>query len=212
MPRANRRLRLLAAAAEVVRRDGYDRLTLDAVAAEAQVSKGGLLYHFASKQALVAGLVERRLTGFEERLAAEAKRDRRARGRFSRAYLRATIAGAGDGGATEAALIAAVAMDPGLLQPMRERYRAWAKALAADGLDPTDAWVVRLAVDGLWLADLLDFEPPRGRTRASVVERLLQLAGATEGVKAALPRSGRRPVNHARTVAARRSGALEVQP
>lgn len=38
---------------------GERAATLDAVAAAAGVSKGGLLYHFASKDALVAGLAER---------------------------------------------------------------------------------------------------------------------------------------------------------
>lgn len=39
--------------------EGERSTTLDAVAARAQVSKGGLLYHFASKSALVDGLLER---------------------------------------------------------------------------------------------------------------------------------------------------------
>ena len=47
MPAAtDTRRRLLDAATAVVRRDGARALTLDAVAAEAGVSKGGLLYHF----------------------------------------------------------------------------------------------------------------------------------------------------------------------
>ncbi|MFF2494945.1 TetR/AcrR family transcriptional regulator [Agromyces sp. NPDC058064] len=41
--------------------DGERTATLDATARDAGVSKGGLLYHFGSKQALVAGLVERLL-------------------------------------------------------------------------------------------------------------------------------------------------------
>ena len=43
--------------------------TLDAVAAGAGVSKGGLLYHFASKDALAAGLLDR----LQERSAADAE-------------------------------------------------------------------------------------------------------------------------------------------
>jgi len=38
---------------------GERAATLEAVAAQAGVSKGGLLYHFGSKQALVEGLLER---------------------------------------------------------------------------------------------------------------------------------------------------------
>lgn len=39
--------------------EGSRAATLDAVAAAAGVSKGGLLYHFGSKDALVEGMVER---------------------------------------------------------------------------------------------------------------------------------------------------------
>ena len=59
MPRAARRDQLLDAAERVVRRDGVARLTLDAVAAEAGTSKGGLLYHFASRDALITAMVGR---------------------------------------------------------------------------------------------------------------------------------------------------------
>ncbi|MFF2277489.1 TetR/AcrR family transcriptional regulator [Agromyces sp. NPDC058126] len=39
--------------------DGERAATLDATAREAGVSKGGLLYHFGSRNALIAGLIER---------------------------------------------------------------------------------------------------------------------------------------------------------
>ena len=64
MPRPSRRTALLDAALTVVRRDGAAALTLDAVAAEAGVSKGGVLYHFGSKRALIDGLLERWLDEF----------------------------------------------------------------------------------------------------------------------------------------------------
>jgi AcrR family transcriptional regulator len=50
--------RILEAATNVVARDGSNKLTLEAVAAEAGVSKGGLLYHFPSKRALLEGMLE----------------------------------------------------------------------------------------------------------------------------------------------------------
>ena len=65
--RGDTRKRLLDAAAAVVRRDGAQALTLDAVAAEAGVSKGGLLYHFKSKRELLDAMLE----GWLEEFAAE---------------------------------------------------------------------------------------------------------------------------------------------
>ena len=51
--------RLLSAAEQVVARDGVRNLTLEAVAHEAGVSKGGLLYHFPTKSSLITAIVER---------------------------------------------------------------------------------------------------------------------------------------------------------
>lgn len=53
------REKVLAAFAAIVASQGEQAATMDAVAAHAGVSKGGLLYHFGSREALVDGLVER---------------------------------------------------------------------------------------------------------------------------------------------------------
>lgn len=57
-PRSDARTRILDAALAVADRVGAANLTLDAVAADAGVSKGGLLYHFASKDQLLRAVVE----------------------------------------------------------------------------------------------------------------------------------------------------------
>ncbi|QTV79620.1 TetR/AcrR family transcriptional regulator [Microbacterium sp. NIBRBAC000506063] len=56
-PRA--RERVLDAFEEILLTDGERTATLDATAKRAGVSKGGLLYHFGSKEELAAGLVAR---------------------------------------------------------------------------------------------------------------------------------------------------------
>ena len=56
-PRA--RESVLDAFASLLVDDGERAATMDATARGAGVSKGGLLYHFGSKEALVAGLIER---------------------------------------------------------------------------------------------------------------------------------------------------------
>ena len=50
---------MLDAAEVVVVRQGIANLTLDAVAAEAGLSKGGLLHHFPSKDRLIEAMVVR---------------------------------------------------------------------------------------------------------------------------------------------------------
>ena len=45
MTRKSKKQYILESAANIVNRQGTDYLTLDAVAKEASISKGGLLYH-----------------------------------------------------------------------------------------------------------------------------------------------------------------------
>ena len=164
MPRARTKDRLLDAAGAVVMRDGAQALTLDAVAEEAEVSKGGLLYHFKSKRDLVEGMVERWLAEFEREMD-------EADPAFVRGYIQAS-APAGN----ELGMLAALIGDPSLLVAVRRQYGIWQDRVEREGRDPVDATVARLAADGLWLAELLGMGPPTGALRDRVLQRLLELA------------------------------------
>ena len=50
---------ILDAAQRIAAERGAGRITLDEVARESGLSKGGLLYHFASKEALLQAMLER---------------------------------------------------------------------------------------------------------------------------------------------------------
>jgi AcrR family transcriptional regulator len=169
------RERLLRAAAAVVRRGGPQALTLDAVAAQAGVSKGGLLYHFPSKHALLDALASWWWERFEEEVEAA---DDGAPGGWLRAYVRACdVAGMlEEERATELGLVAAIAAEPERLELVRERYRTWQERTVASGPDPVAATIVRLAADGLWFADVFDLAAPAGELRAAVLARLEELA------------------------------------
>ena len=170
---------LLKAAAQVIRRAGSLNLTLEAVAREAGVSKGGLLYHFPNKDALVAALIAQELDTGDRLLAESYERTAPRPGRWARAYADLTFGSdlSQDAGASEvgAGLFAAVALNPELLEPVQERYRQWQQQAESDGLEPGLGTLLRLAMDGLWLTDLLGLAPPgaeeRGRL-AALVERL----------------------------------------
>ncbi len=175
MVRGDTRARLLDAAAAVVRREGAQGLTLDAVAAESGVSKGGLLYHFGSKRELLDGMV----AGWLEQFGAEiAAAEAEAGSSFAQAYVRASdISGwAQAERASEFGLLAALAAEPGVLESARTHYGEWQERLAEGGADPVDATVARLAADGLWLADLLGLAAPEGPLRERVLARMLALA------------------------------------
>jgi AcrR family transcriptional regulator len=173
------RRRIVDAAEEVVLRDGVARLTLDAAAAEAGLSKGGVLYHFASRDALVAGMVDRIIVEFDRDLDA-ANEDPGTPGSFTRAYLRATLAPGGPERSREdrlgAALIAAVAAEPQLMAPLRRAFDGWQARIEADGIDPARATALRLAADGLWLSELFGLAAPTGRLRRQLADEVMRLA------------------------------------
>ena len=170
---------ILDAADVVVRRDGSARLTLDAVAAEAGVSKGGLLYHFASKEALIEAMIARMNEQFQALHGAAVAADPAPPGAWTRAYARTMVGPerSPERNTRGAALLAAVALAPALLEPMRESYLRWRAAAVADGCAPEDAAIVTLAADGLWMADVLGLAAPQGEERRRIIERMLELAG-----------------------------------
>ena len=167
---------ILDAAAQVITRDGAARLTLDAVAREAGVSKGGLLYHYPSKDALLEAALDAHLSAFEAELTARESADPGTRGRFARANFEATVGGDPQPDAS-AAIIAAIALNPELLVPVRERYAGWRARAEADGLSPGLGTLIALAADGLWLADLFGLGAPDGETRAALQATVARLTG-----------------------------------
>lgn len=154
--------RILSAAERLLVIRGVDAIRLDAVAAEAGVSKGGLLHHFPNRQALVRGVVQRLVDRFEAVLPGPDAPP----GAFTRAWLDASVpleSPADDDpakGSVPVALIAA-ANGPEVLDILQERYRVWQERLDHDGLPAGVSTLVRMAVDGWWTARLLGLADPR---------------------------------------------------
>lgn len=86
MPRVSKRIQLLEAAASIVNEQGSEYLTLDAVAKKAGVSKGGLLYHFKNKFALIQGLVDHADEIYRINVDKHVQGDDQQQGKWIRAY------------------------------------------------------------------------------------------------------------------------------
>ncbi|MFI6300044.1 TetR/AcrR family transcriptional regulator [Nonomuraea sp. NPDC050790] len=179
--RPSSRTLILEAALRVAGRRGIGSLTLDAAAQEAGVSKGGLIYHFASKEQLMLGVVEHLIAGWDQAMLTELGRpfDETSAAERVRAYCH-VITGATTGRADLAILVDAV-HDDGLLQPWRALQERWLGVPPAVP-DPrsVDLALARLAADGLWLADASDSGGFSTRTRAAIIARIAALAGGEE--------------------------------
>ncbi|MEX5634466.1 TetR/AcrR family transcriptional regulator [Parafrankia sp. FMc2] len=170
------RQRLLDAAWRVLARHGDQPLSLDAVAREATVSKGGLLHHFPTRAALIDALHDRWNDGFDTAVTGRATADGRP-GSRARAYLEVGAEGTTAPGevTAEVGFLAALIAEPGQLQRLRERYETWQERLVQDRVDPVAASVVRMAADGIWLADLLGLAPPADDLRRRMLDMLRAL-------------------------------------
>lgn len=171
------RKQLLDAAETIVRRDGVARLTLDAVVKEAGISKGGILYHFAGKQALIQGMLERLFETFQAEMRSLIAQEPAGPGRWLRAYIHSNIQTPQTDLDLTSALIAALANEPELLRPLEREFSRWQEQALNDGVDPALAMVILLAADGYWLSSLFKTEPVPPRLRQQTLGKLLELAG-----------------------------------
>lgn len=197
---ATLRDRMLDAAEAVVVRQGIANLTLDAVAAEAKMSKGGLLHHFPSKDKLVEGMVRRCADNWRECSTHAYESVAPGKGRMCRALL-GHLADADEWTdqcqRSSSAVFAALAQNPALIEPMREAYQDMQRRLESDGLPPGVAETVVAALDGLWLYRVLGLAKVDQR-HMNLIRRALEplVIGhvpATNGKhkKAAAPRVGK---------------------
>ena len=85
------REKLCEAAIEIAARDGLSSMTLDNVARHAGVSKGGVTYHFPSKEKLVEGVVEHFGDRLERLVLERVAHDPQPRHRWARAMLDCTF-------------------------------------------------------------------------------------------------------------------------
>ncbi|MDY0873425.1 TetR/AcrR family transcriptional regulator [Dongia rigui] len=180
------REQIIDAALSVVRTQGVAALTLDEAARLAGISKGGVLYHFKSKEALIQGMVAR-LAGQCETLQ-QAHYDRLSPGpnRWARALVETSFDPAGPStDPAGCALLAAVATNPGLMEPLEDTIDTAFRRLTADSEDPSMALLVALAMDGLWLHRLVNSPVMDETQRLSIREKAMELLG--EGRVAAAP-------------------------
>ena len=156
---------LVDAAGRVVTRGGGGALTFDAVAMEAGVSKGAVLHHFPTKDALLIAMIKR----LAEREATPALENAQSADAAMRAHIDRATHAPGDRDPVSATLLAAVARDIDLLSPLKISARAVIDGLTKAGLPPERAALLHFALDGLWISELLGTSPLNDTERQQLV-------------------------------------------
>jgi AcrR family transcriptional regulator len=173
--------RVLDAAETVVLRHGIATLTLDAVAAEARLSKGGLLHHFPTKDHLIEALVKRCAEHWRAAVLEACEATPPGRARMARALLGCLsdqCSWTEDCRRQSSAVFAALAQNPRLIEPVRAVYAEFRGRLAGDGLPPGVGETVLVCMDGLWLNHVLALAPV-DQKRMNEIRRVLESLVAT---------------------------------
>lgn len=168
---------ILDAANALAIRAGVSAMTIEAVAVEAGISKGGVLYHFPSKEKLIAGLLVHFMEKVEAEVAIHYAADPHPTGRWLRSFLRVGSTHTGTeppetfcGNEMDAffnAMLTAAIVQPDLMVGLRGFAAEVQTRLRSDAADPLLATISLLAMDGLWLwgrLGLLESIEPLRRT------------------------------------------------
>lgn len=146
---------LLDQAARITLEQGLTKVTFQAVADAVGVTKGGVMHHFATKNALVLEVFNDAMAKFEAEVDAAMASDPVSYGSFTRAYIDATIS-LGEKAQAEydnqATLYVLMLGD----SELRELWAKWANAQLKKhaATDDTETLsMVRLTADGIWLSD-----------------------------------------------------------
>ena len=182
----------LDAALVIIARDGPGRLTLDAIARESGLSKGGVMHQFRTKEGVLKALLERQMAHFEE----------------FRANIRVTSANpelvteittvreaANTPNSAALALLAAMVENPDLMALPRDSDLKIIAAIKAEAADPDLAMLRWAAARGLLLGALFGISPISKGERDHLFARLLddsqwsalEKPAKPRGVKAAPP-------------------------
>jgi AcrR family transcriptional regulator len=159
--------------------DGERAATLDATARRAGVSKGGLLYHFASKEALIAGIIERmHALSIEDIEQIKASPD----GPIV-AFMRTSIM---NGTPLDNAIVAVSRLaqngHPSASEALRELRTLWEDAIRPDAKDETALQLIMLVSDGLYFNNALTIGSvpgpvPTGDDLDALISLVLSAAG-----------------------------------
>lgn len=174
----NSREKIIDAAEQVVLQEGARHLTLDAVASRSGVSRGGLLYHFPGKEALLKGMLDRLRSHMAESMARKRAGIPAGPAREAVVFVRSAFDEGNDRkkGVT-AAVLASGAHDPRLLAPVREDFRRYLQDLTREGLGFERAAVIFLATNGMKFLETFSMSPFDERERRDIIAALEELAG-----------------------------------
>ena len=185
--------RILDAAEAVILESGGRSLTLDAVAERAGISKGGLVYSFATKDDLVHAALEREMARFREAVHRRLGGGPTEPVELVLAHIEEAL-DEDDASTQKAAfLVTALVHAPDMLEPVRSYYRELLDPLLSGGGEMHEVRHALLAVEGIFLLRGLGFVEVSATEQKSVLRHARDIVVAVLAKhRAGAPRARRR--------------------
>ncbi len=172
---------ILDAAIRVTEREGITHLTLEAVADEAGLTKGGLMYHFRTRDELLLAIQQHLIDTWEAQLLAELGKPPQEATASERAAAYVTVDAHGSASKAELAFLVESASDPALAQPWDAMMRRWVTEPETADSPSMDLFLARLAADGAWLYEATSGVALSPEVRDELRRRILTLADPAPG-------------------------------
>lgn len=153
--------KVLDAARRIVETRGAGHLTFDVLAAESGVTRGGITYHFPTKEDLLKALIEADMVHWDQMASELSSEAQVACPKAARmlGQIRCSLAGEDDAHKRfVSGMLSAAMVDPSLLDPVRQHV---SREFAEWQWDDTDLerYLLLLAADGLFWQGLFAINP-----------------------------------------------------
>lgn len=167
--------RILAAARQIVEREGAGALTYEGLVQESGITRGGITYHFPTKEALLRGLLDDDFRQWDDAEAAHTPTDCDPDTAKLLGFIRTLTAQDESHRRFLCGMLSAATLDPSLMDPCRQELR---DRLGRRQWSERDLrlHLVHLAAEGLMWQELFQMYSMPGPARARLVALMEELA------------------------------------
>ncbi|WP_404401386.1 TetR/AcrR family transcriptional regulator [Idiomarina seosinensis] len=166
---------IIDAAERLVARQGAAHLTFDALCQETGISKGGLLYHFANKDSLLAAMLARMVQQFDQlrdefrqQLSDDPHRE-------LKSILLASLNSNAECAQLSSGMLAVAANNPELLEPLQAHVQQTFETIKNDSAQPQLAELLFFSVHGARLFEQLQLCQHCQADREEFAQRLMTM-------------------------------------
>lgn len=166
-----RKAHILKSASELLEKKGLHDITIDEVAKQACFSKGGITHYYKNKDLLLVELANMLDSAYMEKIHQEAAQADEACGAWTRALIKVSDEDLHEEKGLNNALVAGAMASQKNGHETRS-FNEIQKQVTSDGYDPVIGTIIRLAIDGLYYAELFRATPLEPQLRADVLKQL----------------------------------------